>query len=75
MLTYPGRSQVAFGATFDGMVIGGCPCPTRELTTSRSNVEGITLGPTLPDGRQSAVLVSDNNFSPSQLTQFLLFAM
>ena len=39
------------------------------------NVEGITLGPKLPDGRQSVVLVSDNNFSPSQITQFLLFAM
>jgi hypothetical protein len=39
------------------------------------NIEGITLGPKLPDGRQSVVLVSDNNFSPSQVTQFLLFAM
>ncbi|MGZ4563616.1 MAG: esterase-like activity of phytase family protein [Mycobacterium sp.] len=39
------------------------------------NVEGITLGPKLPDGRQSVVLVSDNNFSASQVTQFLLFAM
>ncbi len=39
------------------------------------NVEGITLGPKLPDGRQSVVLVSDNNFSPGQITQFLLFAM
>ncbi|WP_233214627.1 esterase-like activity of phytase family protein [Mycobacterium sp. 4858] len=39
------------------------------------NVEGITLGPKLPDGRQSVVLVSDNNFSPRQVTQFLLLAM
>jgi hypothetical protein len=39
------------------------------------NVEGITLGPKLPDGRQSVVFVSDNNFSPTQVTQFLLFAM
>ncbi|SON61706.1 hypothetical protein MSIMFI_03223 [Mycobacterium simulans] len=39
------------------------------------NIEGITLGPKLPDGRQSVVLVSDNDFSPSQVTQFLLFAM
>lgn len=39
------------------------------------NVEGLTLGPKLPDGRQSVVLVSDNNFSPGQVTQFLLFAM
>ena len=39
------------------------------------NVEGMTLGPRLPDGRQSLVLVSDNNFAASQFTQFLLFAM
>jgi hypothetical protein len=28
-----------------------------------------------PDGRQSLVLVSDNNFAPAQFTQFLLFAI
>jgi hypothetical protein len=39
------------------------------------NVEGMTLGPRLPDGRQSLVLVSDNNFAASQFTQFLLFAL
>jgi hypothetical protein len=39
------------------------------------NVEGITLGPVLPDGRQSLVLVSDDNFSPTQITQFLAFAL
>ena len=39
------------------------------------NIEGMTLGPKLPDGRQSLVLVSDNNFAASQFTQFLLFAL
>jgi hypothetical protein len=39
------------------------------------NVEGITFGPRLPDGRRSLVLVSDNNFAASQFTQFLLFAL
>lgn len=39
------------------------------------NVEGITLGPRLPDGRQTVVLVSDDNFSPLQITQFLLLAI
>jgi 3-phytase len=39
------------------------------------NVEGMTIGPPLPDGRRSLVLVSDNNFAPSQFTQFLLFAL
>lgn len=39
------------------------------------NVEGITLGPRLPDGRQSVVLVSDDNFAATQITQFVLLAM
>ncbi len=39
------------------------------------NLEGITLGPRLPDGSQSLLLVSDDNFSDVQLTQFLLFRL
>ncbi len=39
------------------------------------NLEGMTLGPVLADGRQSLIVVSDNNFSPTQKTQFLAFAM
>jgi 3-phytase len=39
------------------------------------NVEGMTFGPDLADGRRSLILVSDNNFSPAAFTQFLLFAV
>lgn len=39
------------------------------------NIEGITLGPRLPDGRRALVLVSDDNFAPGEVTQFLVFAM
>lgn len=39
------------------------------------NIEGITLGPRLPDGRQTLVLVSDDNFSPREVTQFLVFTI
>ncbi|WP_165865764.1 esterase-like activity of phytase family protein [Vallicoccus soli] len=39
------------------------------------NVEGIAWGPVLPDGRRSLVLVSDDNFSGTQFTQFLAFAV
>ena len=38
------------------------------------NVEGITLGPRLRDGRRTVLLVCDDNFSPTQTTQFLAFA-
>jgi hypothetical protein len=46
-----------------------------DLGIPLDNVEGITVGPRLPDGRSSLVLVSDNNFAASQFTQFLLFAV
>ena len=39
------------------------------------NVEGMTLGPTLPDGRRSVLLVSDNNFTGGQASQVLLLAL
>jgi len=39
------------------------------------NVEGITLGPKLSDGRQTVVLVTDDNFSQQQMTQFYAFAV
>jgi hypothetical protein len=46
-----------------------------ELGIPLDNVEGLTLGRWLPDGRRSVVLVSDNNFAANQFTQFLLFAL
>jgi hypothetical protein len=39
------------------------------------NIEGITLGPKLPNGRQSLIMVSDDNFSSEQITQFLAFTL
>ncbi len=37
------------------------------------NIEGVSFGPDLPDGHRSLMLVSDNNFNPVQVTQFLAF--
>lgn len=37
------------------------------------NIEGITFGPKLANGKQSILFVSDNNFSDKQKTQILLF--
>jgi hypothetical protein len=39
------------------------------------NLEGMTLGPRLPDGNQSLLLVSDNNFDGNRPTQFLLLRL
>lgn len=46
-----------------------------DLGIRLDNLEGMTLGPRLPDGTQSLVLVSDDNFNPEQVTQFLLFRL
>ncbi|MED4061126.1 esterase-like activity of phytase family protein [Priestia megaterium] len=37
------------------------------------NIEGISWGPKLPNGHDSLVLVSDDNFNRNQVTQFLAF--
>jgi hypothetical protein len=39
------------------------------------NIEGITFGPRLRTGERTLILVSDNNFSAIQFTQFLAFAI
>lgn len=46
-----------------------------DLGIPLDNIEGMTLGPRLADGRQSLVLVSDNNFAATQFTQVLAFAL
>lgn len=46
-----------------------------DLETPLDNIEGISFGSKLPDGRQSLIVVSDNNFSDTQFTQFLAFAV
>ncbi|HEY5370962.1 MAG TPA: esterase-like activity of phytase family protein [Hanamia sp.] len=37
------------------------------------NIEGVTFGPELDNGKLSLLFVADNNFSPLEKTQFLLF--
>ena len=39
------------------------------------NLEGMTWGPKLPNGERSLILVSDNNFSATQVTQFVALAV
>jgi len=46
-----------------------------ELGIPLDNLEGMTLGPQLPDGTQTLLLVSDDNFNDLQATQFLLFRL
>ncbi|MEI6948265.1 esterase-like activity of phytase family protein [Paraflavisolibacter sp. H34] len=46
---------------------------TDSLGIAIDNIEGATFGPQLPSGYPSLLLVADDNFSPQQQTQFLLF--
>jgi hypothetical protein len=45
-----------------------------KLSTGTDNIEGISFGPKLADGRQSIILTSDNNFSANQFTQIIALA-
>jgi hypothetical protein len=47
----------------------------KQLNIYIDNLEGMALGARLPDGSRSLLLVSDNNFSDRQITQFLLFKL
>lgn len=46
---------------------GGVPSPRID------NVEGMTLGPRLPNGNRTIVFVTDNDFSPRRQTQLMAF--
>ncbi|NEP37796.1 MAG: esterase-like activity of phytase family protein [Okeania sp. SIO2H7] len=46
-----------------------------NLGFTLDNLEGMTFGPILADGRPSLILVSDNNFNFFQVTQFLVFKL
>jgi hypothetical protein len=47
----------------------------KDLNIPLYNLEGIADGPRLPDGSQSLLLVSDDNFRDEEKTQFLLFKL
>lgn len=46
-----------------------------DLAPSLDNFEGLAFGPSLPDGRATLLLVSDDNFNPAQRTWFLQLAI
>jgi myo-inositol-hexaphosphate 3-phosphohydrolase len=46
-----------------------------EVVATVDNLEGMSFGPELPDGRQTLIIVSDNNFNPGQATQFIALAL
>ena len=70
----------------DALYDGGSPVPFTPVSQEKvfafddlgipiDNIEGMTFGPPLPDGRQTLVIVSDNNFNAGQFTQFIVLAV
>ena len=70
----------------DALYEGGSPIPFTPMSQREifafddlgipiDNIEGMTFGPPLPDGRQTLVIVSDNNFAATQFTQFIVLAL
>lgn len=37
------------------------------------NIEGVTFGPRLSNGKRSLIFIADNNFNPFERNQLLLF--
>ncbi len=46
-----------------------------QVIPTVDNLEGMALGPRLPDGRRALIVVSDNNFNKNQTTQFIALAL
>jgi hypothetical protein len=44
-----------------------------DLGIYTDNIEGVTFGPTLPNGHKTLVFIADNNFTAIEKTQLLLF--
>ena len=67
---YSGGSPIAFTPVSQRQVFA-----FDDLGIPIDNIEGMTFGPKLPDGRRTLVIVSDNNFSAGQFTQFVVLAL
>ncbi|WP_414752476.1 esterase-like activity of phytase family protein [Anabaena sp. CCY 9910] len=47
----------------------------RTLDVALDNIEGLTIGPWLPNGQKALILISDNNFNSIQRNQILAFQL
>jgi len=59
----------------DGIFVKERVLDLGTLGVPLDNLEGMTLGPVLEDGRQLLLIISDDNFRTDQVTQVLAFAL
>ncbi len=76
------RSRHSLTSAVSGAPLIIQPAPVKRLVADigalgivPDNLEGMALGPLLPDGKRFLLLVSDNNFSALQSTQFVGLAL
>jgi hypothetical protein len=56
--------------------VAGCPMSKQaQPNPILDNFEGLTLGPVLPDGRKSLILISDDNAHDNQVARILVLAL
>lgn len=67
---YDGGSPIAFTPVSQRQIFA-----FDDLGIPIDNIEGMTFGPSLPDGRRTLIIVSDNNFNAGQFTQFIVLAL
>jgi 3-phytase len=66
--------QAALPRPFDGRLVDRTFLVNMaSVGVTPDNLEGMTLGPRLADGRTALLIISDDNFSTTQKNQFLLF--
>lgn len=69
----------ALPAPFSGPLVTKVPLVRMaDVGVQPDNLEGMTYGPRLPNGKPSLIVISDDNFSvfqPPQVNQFLLFEL
>jgi hypothetical protein len=76
-----GATDISTIASLSGDVSGISPIRKQlvlnfdDTPLAVDNLEGMTLGPRLPDGSQSLLLVSDNNFDGDRATQLILLRL
>ncbi|MGH2538706.1 MAG: esterase-like activity of phytase family protein [Candidatus Promineifilaceae bacterium] len=89
VILYETSSQGATDVSaIEALGLSGCPAGAitpmskslvadfeQDLGLDPDNLEGMAFGPALPDGRLVLLVVSDNNFNPSQTTQFIALAV
>ena len=73
------ETLAALPAPFSGPVAEKVPLVRMaDVGINADNLEGLTYGPRLPNGKPSLIVISDDNFSafqPPQVNQFVLFEL